>query len=147
MREENIRIFLASMIDIQTKLGSSKDAFLAQFGLNRAQSDILYVIDSETRITSTALAKCMKTTTGAVTQIINGLVEAGFVERVSDTNDKRVSFIQFSTEGQQKFDAFRILHLKRVGRLLKYLTDEELETLIRIQQKVLRGNDEEELRS
>ena len=107
------------------------------FDINPAQIDVLYTIFAAHKIQMKELAMLMQTTPGATTQIINGLVTKGYLERKQDTNDKRIINLQFTKNGLKLFKRFLKCHTQLLMKAVECINDEELESTIAIQQKLL----------
>jgi len=107
-----------------------------QFKLHPAQVRVLYFVKHHQPVTVKHIAEVMKTSASAATQIVDGIVKAGYVERQSDDQDRRKAHIFLSAKGKAKFAKFRKDHLERMAELLSPLSNRELEQLITIQRKI-----------
>ena len=74
------------------------------------------------QVTVNHLAETANTTPGAVTQIVDGLIAKGFLERQKDETDKRKVFVQFSTEGKEKYNRMKEKHMQFLQSLFEVLT-------------------------
>ena len=135
--KQKIQNIFEGFMSMQKAMSSRKDLFLKQFELTVPQMHILYSIAQGKTLTVKDIATKMGITSSAATQIIQGLVKSGYVERKNDDRDGRVIHIQFSKEGQLKFKKFREAHLERISKIFASLTDQELDLLIEIPKKVL----------
>lgn len=122
---------------LQKALGTHKDKFFADYGLSRAQVHILYAIAHYSSVTVKDIAEKMGITSSAATQIIEGLVKLDFVERAQDKEDRRVVHLKFSKKGEAKFKAFKKDHMARFAQRIAVLTEQELELLMGIPEKIL----------
>ena len=136
-RELKIKSFLEEMISMQKCIGASKDSFFKKFFLNRPQIEMLYLIEQFGLVSQKEISEKLRITSGAVTQLVDGLVELDFLERISDEKDRRVISLKFTKNGLKKYLDFKKEHLEKISFLLSDLTDEELETLIQIQKKIV----------
>ena len=68
--------------------------------LTHPQMILLAVLDDLGESTMTALTRKMGTTMGAVTNLVDRLVYAGFLDRQHDTQDRRVVKVRLKDEGR-----------------------------------------------
>ncbi|MBI4426545.1 MAG: MarR family transcriptional regulator [Candidatus Kerfeldbacteria bacterium] len=129
--------FLESARALGRAMWAGKERCFREFKLHPAQVRILYFVKHHGPVTVKDMAQVMGTTSSAATQLIDGVVRAGYLERVEDSRDRRKVQIQLSAKGRAKFAKFRKDHLAWVAKLLSPLTDRELEQLIAIQKKVM----------
>jgi DNA-binding MarR family transcriptional regulator len=87
-----------------------------------------------------ALADDLLLSRGGVTRLIARMEEAGLVRREIPANDRRATYAHLTDKGREALERALPLH---VGKVHDYfhanLTDEELDVLIRVMGKVLRG--------
>lgn len=117
--------------------GTNKDEFLAKFGLNKAKMEIMYYVAHHQSVSVKLLAEKMSITSSAATQLIDGLVENGWLKRTHDKDDRRSVLVTMSEKGKTKFSKFKKAHLQRIAEKMVALSDEDLDTLITIYKKVL----------
>jgi len=70
------------------------------------------------------------------TRIVDGLVQAGMVERFNDPNDRRVVRIGMSENGRELYEAGMAYNKQRIAKLLNVLTAEEQEQLLKLMNKL-----------
>lgn len=119
--------------------GDKVPHFSEKYGVNKAQIGLLYLVETNDRITVSKLAESMGTTPSAATQLIDGLVTKGYLERVADEHDKRTVHIRFSKQGSERFKQFRDSHLKKLDRILDGFSTDEIKQLINFLER-LRNN-------
>ena len=123
---------------LRKAMGPRKECFLHQHGLTGPQLHILYALAHVGNFNVKEIAAKMGVTSSAATQIIEGLVKAGYVERNQDEHDRRIVHVEFSVPGKRKFENIRRAHMERVCLLFNVLSDSEIDLLIGISEKVLR---------
>ncbi len=107
------------------------------FGVTMTQASVLMLLMHEGRKTMSEVALALGVSKSAATQLLDSLIEQGFVERTQDEKDRRVAYVDLSRNG--------IRHLKRVRRggarqmtqLFDLLTDEELKQIETITAKLV----------
>lgn len=112
-----------------------------QIDLKFSKSEIfaMLLIDKKKEITMTELADYINVSMSTANGIIERLVKKGYVKRDRSDSDRRIVVLQLTTEGSQL-----VINLKEfVSRYLKMafdeLTDEEIQSLIDIVLKIMRG--------
>lgn len=135
--EEKVQKLMESILNIQRVFSSVKHNFLEKNGVSRSQMIILYFLDAHTKVSMKEIAIYLNTTNGAATQLVDGLVKYGYLERVSEPEDRRVVKLQFTGAGYKKFLQFREQHLEFVKSVFSELTEKEMDTLIKLQEKIL----------
>ena len=70
------------------------------------------------------------------TRIVDGLVQAGMVERVTDPNDRRVVRVGMSKNGRALYEAGIAYNKQRIAKLLNVFTAEEQEQLLKLMNKL-----------
>ena len=92
---------------------------------------LLYLAQADGRhLPMSALAERTMLTRSGITRLIDGLVDAGLIERVACPNDARVSYAQLTDVGYEKLRHAGCSHVASIDRLfLAHFTPEELEQL------------------
>ena len=70
------------------------------------------------------------------TRIVDGLVQAGMVERVTDPSDRRVVRVGMSKNGRELYEAGIAYNKQRIAKLLSVFTAEEQEQLLKLMNKL-----------
>lgn len=70
------------------------------------------------------------------TRFVDGLVQAGMVERSNDPSDRRVIHIGMSKSGRELFEAGMAYNKQRITKLLDVFTAEEQEQLVKLMNKL-----------
>ncbi len=70
------------------------------------------------------------------TRIVDGLVQAGMVERVDDPSDRRVVRVGMSKNGRELCKASMAYNKQRIAKLLNVFTAEEQEQLLKLMNKL-----------
>ena len=126
------------MAKLQRLMFSKKDSFLTKYKLSRPQMVVMYFISEGGSKTIKDIAEIMNISSSAATQMIEGLVRNGFLERVVHPTDRRSVQISMSKIGKKTFDQFKIQHLRQMQNLLVSLSDAEIELLLKIPAKILK---------
>lgn len=92
---------------------------------------LLYLAQAPDRkLPMSALAERTMLTRSGITRLIDGLVEAGWIERVACAKDARVSYAALTDAGYEKLRRAGCAHIASVQRLfLEHFTPAEIEHL------------------
>jgi len=92
----------------------------------------MFVMGSLTRhgtLSMSQIGKCLLMPKPHVTVIVDKLIDAGFVQRQNDPNDRRVINILLTEKGITNFESIKKSTVKNLKNKLSLLTDEDLEIL------------------
>lgn len=78
-----------------------------------------------------AIAKLLSVTVGTLTIAMNSLVKKGYVNRERGKEDRRVVNISLSEKGKRAYRHHEEFHRHMIDEILKDLTEEETEALVR----------------
>lgn len=123
------RGFLQSHAAILRELDAE---LIAQHGMTTRDYEVLLYLaqDPERRLPMSALAERTMLTRSGITRLVDGLVRAGLVQRMSCPSDARVSYAQLTDLGYEKLRSAGCTHVGSIRRLFcERYTAEELEQL------------------
>lgn len=135
-RQLLIEEFLVTVRRIGRLMQADRGNCFREFNLHPAQVGLLHFVQQNGTATMKDIAGALGTTHSAVTQLIEGIVKAGYLVRIRDQRDRRIIHLKLSTKGTSKFEQFRKGHFAMMRSLLTPLTDREIATLIVIQKKM-----------
>jgi DNA-binding MarR family transcriptional regulator len=124
------------LIDEQMKGASST------FGLERWGFDVLASLrraGKPYRLTPTQLYNSLLLTSGAMTNRIDRLEQAGWVKRMQDPADRRGLLVSLTASGLKTIDAAVAAHMEVEARIVASLTEVERERLADLLRRVLGG--------
>jgi DNA-binding MarR family transcriptional regulator len=106
------------------------DRRLGEVGLTRAQWQALGNLKRMGSMTQAALAEVMEIETATVARLIDRLEAAGWVERGSDAQDRRVKLISMSGKAKAIMDEVAVIGHKLREDILVDLSFEQREQLL-----------------
>lgn len=115
----------------------STDALMDEHGLSRSSWDVLASLrraDPPYELSPTELYRALMRSSGAMTNRLHRLEEAGLIERRPDPGDGRGRLVRLTARGRKLVDKVAPRHLENENRLLEGLTDadrRELAALLR----------------
>jgi DNA-binding MarR family transcriptional regulator len=96
------------------------------------QLRVLYLIRKEERVSGRQLARELNVSPGAVVQLCDRLQEQGYVERVPDTDDRRVTWFQLTPSARALFEEVVAIRRSRLAPVLGRLSASDVDSLSRI---------------
>lgn len=82
------------------------------------------------------IAQSMEMSSSAATQLVNGLVRAGYVTRKEDPKDRRLVQLELSPKGKKHIDATKEKRIAEMAEIFDALTDKELDEFVRLHKKI-----------
>jgi DNA-binding MarR family transcriptional regulator len=123
------RSYLQSHASIMRELDAE---LLAEHGMTSRDYEVLLYLAQATdrRLPMSALSERTMLTRSGITRLVDGLVSAGLIERVSCPNDARVSHALLTDAGYQKLREAGCTHVASIQRLfLERFSPAEIEQL------------------
>src|ERR1700716_275525 len=108
---EELRPLVSALKRFGTTLSADLIEILFRLNLTMPQIRVLHTIRKEVRISGRRLAQELGVSPGAIVQVCDRLQEQGYVERVPDTHDRRVTWFQLASSTQDLFE--EMLALRR----------------------------------
>lgn len=111
-----------------------------EYGLPASQCEILFLIHHEGSMPLKDLAKAMQLTPGAITQLVEALEQAGYLQRSASQTDRRVTTVAITEAGVLKLangGSAGAQKRKVFTSILNTLTEDELRTMNSIQRKMI----------
>jgi DNA-binding MarR family transcriptional regulator len=111
-------------VQLQEDHGLTLNDYEALLVLSRSEGGRMKRVD---------LARSLILTPSGVTRLLEGLEDAGLVERAACATDRRVTYAQLTDAGREKLVEASSGHIASIHSLLKhYLEDEEINTVAEI---------------
>ena len=108
-----------------------------RFGVTITQASILMMLMHEGRKTMGEIAEALGVSKGAATQLLEGLITKGFVERTQDEDDKRIFYVSLSRKGRLHFRHVKNRGGRQITQLFDLLDDTELQQIEAITTKLV----------
>jgi DNA-binding MarR family transcriptional regulator len=85
------------------------------------------------RLKRVELARSLLLTPSGITRLLQGLEDAGLVERAACATDLRVTYAQLTEAGREKLEAASASHIASIRSLVEeHLAEEEIDTIAEI---------------
>ena len=105
---------------------------IAEHGMTTRDYEVLLYLSQapDRKLPMSALAESTMLTRSGITRLIDGLVNATLIERVSCPNDARVSYAQLTDAGHEKLRFAGCTHVASIRRLfLEHFDEDEIAQL------------------
>lgn len=104
--------------------------------MNPSQGFVLRFVAKNSNTSIKAIAEALQITSSAATQLVDGLVEKGYLVRKEDPDDRRVTTLSLPESAKKIFKEFREQGLRKMMVLFDALTDEELVQYAALHKKI-----------
>lgn len=92
---------------------------------------VIEAIGIDTPKNMSSIARVLSVTVGTLTISMNSLVKKGYVVRQRSSEDRRVVYISLSEKGVKAYYHHKKFHEQMIDGVVKELTEEELEALVK----------------
>ena len=128
-RREQIEAISSNFSVIKRAFASSHRFTGLRFGITMTQASVLLALLHEGRKTMGQMTETLGVSKGATTQLLDGLIELGCIERTIDDDDRRVVYVDLSGKGKSYLEAVRRESSKRLETLFGELSDIEIQQM------------------
>lgn len=138
MNTDDIRIVTALFGEINSKLRKSSQETLLKIykNLTIAEANAIYAIGPDEPKTMKQIAETLGVAVSTPTRTIDRLLEKGFINRTVGEKDRRQLLIELTPKGKKLLDDIDKENLEITRKMLKGLSDEEIETFKKILSKI-----------
>ncbi len=124
-----------------------RDTHLTGGDISHAQFELLIELDERGELSAGELAAAARIAPASVTQMLDGLVETGHVERTRSETDRRVVLARLSPLGKARVAAKRAAWRERWERALGDVSPREMRAATKVMERLGAVFEEEERRS
>ncbi len=130
--EEIMANFHAMRNKMQTHMQLGREDYITH-----SQFFVLVIIEQHHNIGIKEISKKLNISSSAATQLVDELVENGYVVRKADLKDRRALQLELSPKGQKHITDLKNKHIKTLASLFDALSDEELKIYLKLHKKIL----------
>jgi DNA-binding MarR family transcriptional regulator len=120
------------------KVGAEISEQLSTLGLTNPQFYMLDFIRNKGQCRVTDMAKIMEVKPSAITLMIDRLESQGWVTRSQDPSDRRGVIVELTEQGKYILEEAKQLRDQLTRKYLSHLNQEELESLVKLYEKLER---------
>jgi DNA-binding MarR family transcriptional regulator len=136
-RVKLIEEIMESFHTIKNKMQAKVAQYEEKDCVTHSQLFVLAIIERRHNIGIKELSQKFHISPSAITQLVDGLVDKGYVIRKADSKDRRASQLELSARGLKHITVLKNKHMKMVSVLFGKLSNEELKTYTRLHKKIL----------
>ena len=129
---EELKPLISSLKRFASTLSADVMEILFRLNLTVPQIRVMHAIRKEGRMSGRQLARELQVSPGAVVQVCDRLQEQGYLERVPDTEDRRVTWFRLTASTQNLFEEMLELRRSRMLPALQRLSAHDRKDLIRM---------------
>ena len=130
-RAQLIKDIIVAIQDEQTQNAFLSNAIAERMGLTSTELEVVGTLVAGGPLSAGDLAKRTGLTSGAVTRLIDRLVERGTVRRLDDPDDRRKVLVTITPGAMRGCEPFYGPIEREGTALLEQLTEKELETVLK----------------
>src|SRR5215472_13164647 len=124
MRDDRWETTLDQVFLLTVLVSRDMTAGLARMGLTEARAHLVWELRAQGPCTQRALASALRVTPRAITALVDGLVETGFVTREPCPTDRRATLVTFTELGRSTVEAMADGHRELARQLFAGLPAE-----------------------
>lgn len=132
---------LGRLAEVSARIMQQKlEPFFAEHGLHPGEFDVLATLRRSGKpyaLTPTQLYEATMVSSGGMTNRIDRLEKAGFVERRKNPDDRRGVIVALTNDGFDKITQLIPKHVENEQRILTAMTSDELQQLNKLTEKLL----------
>jgi len=140
---EALQPAVAALKRLVSALSADLMDVFSRLNITIPQLRVLHLIRKEQRVSGRQLARELNVSPGAVVQLCDRLQEQGYVERVPDTDDRRVTWFQLTESARAMFEEVWQIRRSRLAPALARLSESDVENLVRMVGEVADALEEE----
>ncbi len=114
--------------------------YLSQHNLTFNQFKIIEVLYHRGDLNISSITKLTMSTPGNTTVVVKNLLRDGWINSFKDPNDNRISILSITPKGKEIIEQVFPNHAKNLENAMSVLSDEELDTLYDLLNKIYRAN-------
>ena len=127
-----IRIWLRPLASASRLESILQSRFTREFGISLARFDVLSQLErSDDGLTMTETSRRMMVTNGAITSLVDRLVDEGFVMREAHPEDRRTTILRLTDSGRERFHTMAAEHEQWVVGLLSGVDKQTKQDLVK----------------
>lgn len=130
-REDKLSKFEKSFWQISRKMSYEwKKIYQEKFP--GSQSHIVFLLEREGNMKMSELAEAINLTPGAITTATGHLIQNGYIERIQNEQDKRVTYLSITNKGSLALNELQNKGRKIVKIIFKDASNEQFEIMFQV---------------
>lgn len=134
-KEIDPRLFI-EFSELIKQFYANRSGELDALGVKQVHSKIIHFLSDYDGTSQQEIATVAAVSRSTMSETLTEMVKAGYIERRSSKEDKRLSLIYLTPLGQEKADYIKVCFQEYCSSCLRNLSDEEIIQLVALLRKV-----------
>jgi len=143
VREEELRQAIELLFFAYRDFTGEADAILDDYDFGRAHHRVIYFIGRNPEITVTQLLAILKITKQSLSRVLSQLIDEGFIEQVTDSQDRRRRLLALTLKGSELDARLTKRQSHRISAAFKAAGPEAIEGFRQILRGIINEEDRE----
>jgi len=139
MRQEDIVSLIGKIRDKSNKYTVDEMEKNGISNLVTSHGDILFALFNNKKLTMAEISEKISKDKSTVTALVSKLVDYGYVEKIKDSLDSRITYVSLTTKGFELKPIFDDISSKLINKFYINVHDDEKEMLLNTLQKILKN--------
>ena len=136
-RSQDIQNLFATYSVVQRMMHACLQRAFDELGVVPSQLQLLHLIKHNQPVSLKTLATELRLTPGAITQQVESVVQAGYVNRNESSEDRRITVVSLTPSGVAVCKRLERMKQELLTKVVADLNDKELGIFLGVQQKML----------
>jgi DNA-binding MarR family transcriptional regulator len=136
-RKQLIEKVIENIYELRKRISIEMHLYFTQANITHSQGLVLNLIKKKGIINIRDLASLLSMTSSAATQLVDSLVNKGFLIRKRNPQDRRTLKIELTEKAQKQFEILKSKSFETLSSIFNILDDEELSKYYEINNKLL----------
>ena len=137
-REQLIESIFGTMQQLHRTSTTRLHMLMGKHDISLTQLELLLTVKHRQPVSVKELAAQMRLTSGAITQLLEGLAAQNYVGREPAEYDRRITNVSLTPTGADKLKSLWEQRKATLRQIMDDLTTDELAIMLRVQEKMLR---------
>lgn len=135
-RKKQIEKLLEDFQVMKRKMIAGASSHLKSTHITASQWLVLQYLRKNEKVTIKEIAKALSMTSSAATQLVESLVQKGYVIRKTSSDDKRALSLSLSGKSKKRMETLRRKRIQDMEHVFDVLTDKEFESYYYLLNKI-----------
>jgi len=135
-RQKIIEEIITNFQAIRRKIMTESLCLSNKYHITNSQRELFNIIVQHDGIKMMEISKLLGISNSATTQLVDGLVNNGYLIRESDSEDRRALKIKLSDKSKKNIREIRTQGFKKISDIFEILNDDELSKFCEFNKKI-----------
>ena len=135
-RKKQIEKLFEDLQVLKRKMIAGASSHMERTHITASQWLVLQYLRKNDRVTIKEIAQTLSMTSSAATQLVESLVHKGYVDRKTNSDDKRARSLSLSDRSKKRMEMHRRKRIQDMQHVFDVLTDEEFKSYCYLLNKI-----------